>query len=77
MATTPCTVTTYRFRNAPSKGNRYSVWARFCTGGYGVVPVLEWFPTPEAALEAADEMEADGRFLGITVYSRSQETADF
>jgi tryptophan synthase beta subunit len=69
------TVTTYRFRNNPSKGCRYSVWARFCTG-QGVCPALEWFHALDDAMSAADEMHADGRFLGIHIYVRSQQTAD-
>ncbi|MGA1624882.1 MAG: hypothetical protein ACO4AJ_04525 [Prochlorothrix sp.] len=70
------TVTTYRFRNNPGAGCRYSIYVeRFCTSA-GVRPVLEWFRTMDEAIEAADEMQADGRFLGIHSYVRSQETAD-
>ncbi|MFZ9960601.1 MAG: hypothetical protein ACO3GP_09430 [Candidatus Limnocylindrus sp.] len=69
-------VTTYRFRNNPGYGCRYSVYVeRFVTAS-GVSGVLEWFHTLDEALAAADEMRADGRFLGIHSYVRSQETAD-
>jgi hypothetical protein len=38
--------------------------------------VLEWFTTMDDAIQAADEMKADGRFYGIHSYTRSQEAAD-
>ena len=70
------TVVTYRFRNNPGGGCRYSIYVeRFVTSA-GVRPVLEWFRTMDDAIDAAEEMRADGRFLGIHSYVRSQETAD-
>jgi len=72
----PKTVVTYRFRNNPSQGKRYSVYVeRFCTSA-GVTYALEWFDTMDEAIAAAEEMKADGRFLGIHSYVRSQEAAD-
>jgi hypothetical protein len=71
-----CTVTTYKFRNRPARGCRYSVYVeRFVTSA-GVTPVLEWFPTIQEAIDAVEEMKADGRFLGISSYVRSDETAN-
>ena len=67
---------TYRFRNRPGTGCRYSIYAeRFITDA-GTRPVLEWFETMDDAKAAAAEMQADGRFYGICSYVRSQETAD-
>jgi len=53
--------------------NDHSIY--FVTGS-GVTSVLEWFPTMQEAIEAAEEMKADGRFLRISSHIRSQETAD-
>ena len=70
------TATTYRFRKNDGKGLRYSVYVeRFVTSA-GVTPVLEWFPTLDEAIEAIEEMQADGRFHGIFGYIRSQDMAD-
>ena len=66
----------YRFRNTPSKGMRYSVHVQRFVTDAGTVPVLEWFATMDEATLAASEMEADGRFYGISSYVRSQEAAD-
>jgi ABC-type proline/glycine betaine transport system substrate-binding protein len=68
--------TAYRFRNNPSRGCRYSIYVqRFITDA-GTRPVLEWFHTMEDAIAAAEEMQADGRFYGISSYVRSLATAD-
>ena len=72
-----CTVTTYRFRNHPSKGCRYSLYVEAFVTSAGVRPVLEWFPTMAEAIEAAEEMKADGRFLRISSYVRSSEVAEW
>lgn len=64
----------YRFRNNPARGRRYSLWAYFTTD-LGRRPVLEWFDTAEDLMIAAGEMQADGRFSGLTSYCRSQEHA--
>jgi len=71
-----CSVVTYRFRKHPAKGCRYSLWVGAFVTGSGVTSVLEWFPTMQEAIEAAEEMKADGRFLRISSHVRSQETAD-
>ena len=71
-----CSVVTYRFRKHPAKGCRYSLWVEAFVTGHGVTSVLEWFPTMDEAIEAEKEMKADGRFLRISSYVRSQETAD-
>ena len=67
----------YTFRRHDGRGKRWSVYAaRFITD-VGTTYALEWFDTYEDANQAADEMKADGRFRGISIYSRSQETANF
>lgn len=66
----------YQFRNNHGRGCRYSVWVQRFTTEHGTRPVLEWFHTMEEQQAAVDEMIADGRFSGISSYSRSQETAD-
>jgi hypothetical protein len=52
------------------------VWVQRFTTEHGTRPVLEFFQTMEEAQTAVDEMIADGRFSGISSYTRSQETAD-
>ena len=66
----------YQFRNNNPKGCRYSVWVQRFKTEHGTRPVLEFFHSMEEAQTAVDEMIADGRFSGISSYSRSQETAD-
>lgn len=66
----------YTFRNVKGTGKRWSVYAqRFITDA-GTTSVLEWFDSYEDAELAAEEMYRDGRFQGICIYNRSQETAD-
>jgi hypothetical protein len=38
--------------------------------------LIEWFDSFVDAELAAEEMRRDGRFYGIHIYNRSQETAD-
>lgn len=52
------------------------MWVQRFTTEHGTRPVLEWFHSMDEAQTAVDEMIADGRFSGISSYSRSQETAD-
>ena len=69
-------MTRYQFRNNASRGRRYSVYVdRFITD-VGTQPVVEWFDALQDAMDAADEMKADGRFYGIHIYVRSQEFAN-
>jgi|DEB0MinimDraft_3_1074331.scaffolds.fasta_scaffold20634_3 hypothetical protein len=69
-------MTNYTFRNNIGKGKRWSIYVERFVTSHGVIPVLEWFSTYEDAELAAEEMRRDGRFFGIHIYNRSQETAD-
>lgn len=65
----------YRFRKNKSAGCRYSIYVERFVTDIGTIPVLEWFPTMSEAVDAANEMKADGRFHGICSYIRSPEAA--
>lgn len=67
----------YTFRRHNSKGKRWSVYVQRFMTDISCTNALEWFDTYNEANQAADEMKADGRFSGISIYCRSQETADF
>ena len=65
----------YQFRNNHPSGCRYSVYVQRFVTDAGTTRVLEWFHTMQEAQTAVDEMIADGRFFGISSYSRSLEAA--
>ena len=68
---------TYKFRNHNGKGKRWSVYVQRFITDVGTMPgIIEWFDSYDDAEMAAEEMKHDGRFYGIHIYSRSQETAD-
>jgi hypothetical protein len=69
-------VTNYKFRNHSGKGKRWSVYAQRFVTNSGTTFALEWFDSFVDAELAAEEMRRDGRFYGIHIYNRSQETAD-
>jgi 6-phosphogluconate dehydrogenase len=67
----------YKFRNHSGKGKRWSVYVQRFITDIGIMPgIIEWFDSYEDAELAAEEMKRDGRFYGIHIYNRSQETAD-
>ncbi len=67
----------YKFRNHSGKGKRWSVYVqRFITDKGTMGGLIEWFDSFVDAELAAEEMRRDGRFYGIHIYNRSQETAD-
>ena len=67
----------YKFKNHSGKGKRWSVYVQRFTTDAGVIGgLIEWFDSYADAELAAEEMKRDGRFYGIHIYNRSQETAD-
>jgi len=67
----------YKFHNHSGKGKRWSVYVqRFITDKGTMGGLIEWFDSFVDAELAAEEMRRDGRFYGIHIYNRSQETAD-
>lgn len=67
----------YKFRNHTSQGKRWSVYIqRFITDAGTCGGLIEWFDSYADAELAAEEMKRDGRFYGLSIYCRSQETAD-
>ena len=67
----------YKFHNHNGKGKRWSVYIQRFITDKGTIPgLIEWFDSYADAELVAEEMKRDGRFYGLHIYCRSQETAD-